>query len=830
MNTPSRRHILASSAGLTLTALAASQTQAAATPPGVAPTSPATSPRETARLDDGWRFHLGHASDPGRDFNFGAEQSTFAKAGSWNWPQAPVAPYYNDADWAPVDLPHDWAIELPFVQPAYLDPNKDDERASHGYKPLGREYPDTSVGWYRHTFTLPASDAGRRLSLEFEGVFRDCRVWVNGYLLTRNSSGYAPFRVDFTDVANIGGLNAVTLRVDASEGEGWFYEGAGVYRHVWLVKTDPLHVPQWGTFVRSTVNGAGATLAVSTEVENQSDVVRHAALVSTVFDPDGKPVGQVHGAVVAEARDTIAADQQITLDKVQLWSLETPRLYRLVTELTADGVVTDRYSTTFGIRTVGFDPDQGVFVNGVHVKIKGTCNHQDHAGVGVAIPDRLQAWRIERLKQMGSNAYRTSHNPPAPALLDACDRLGMLVLDETRRMGSDPEALGELETMIRRDRNRPSVFLWCIGNEEPQEVTAAGGRIAETMKRAVNRLDGTRLITEAMDFGWGGPIGVSQVVDVMGFNYRPTAPAAYHAKFPTKPIILTETGSTVTTRGVYTRDPAHQFTSAYDVEAPPWAQTAEQWWPVCDAAPYSAGGFVWTGFDYRGEPTPFHKWPSVASYFGLMDSCGFAKDEFYYYKAWWDAEPQAHLLPHWTWPGREGKPIDVWCYANVDRVELFLNGKSLGVQPVVKDSHLAWSVPYAPGAIEAHGYRGDKLVVRERRETADDAAKISLVADRTRLAADNADLAVVTIAILDAHGRPAPEAANAVRLTVLGPGRLIGMGNGDPTSHEPDKTDTRRAFKGLAMGLVQARGGAGRIRVRAEADGLDSAEVVLTTG
>ncbi len=829
MSKPSRRSILASSAGLTLAALAAERATAATTP-GVAPTPTAKSPRETTRLDLGWRFRLGHASDPGRDFAFGAIQSGFAKAGSWNWPQAPVAPYYNDADWAAVDLPHDWAIELPFVQPAYVDPNRDDQRASHGYKPLGREYPDTSVGWYRHTFTLPASDAGRRLSLEFEGVFRDCRVWVNGYLLTRNSSGYAPFRVDFTDVANIGGLNAVTLRVDASEGEGWFYEGAGVYRHVWLVKTDALHVPQWGAFVRTTVDGASANAALTTEVANDSDKARDCEVVSTLYDPDGKPVGMARGPLSVPAWSAASLDQQAALANPRLWSIETPVLYRLDTEIVSGGSVVDRYSTTFGIRTIHFDPAQGFFLNGAHVKIKGTCNHQDHAGVGVAIPDRLQAWRIERLKAMGSNAYRTSHNPPAPSLLDACDRLGMLVLDETRRMGSDAEALVELEAMVRRDRNRPSVFLWCIGNEEPQEVTAAGGRIAETMKRLVYRLDGTRPVTEAMDFGWGGALGVSKTLDVMGFNYRPTAPAAYHAKFPDKPIILTETGSTVTTRGVYVRDAAHQFASAYDVEAPPWAQTAQQWWPICDAAPYSAGGFVWTGFDYRGEPTPFHRWPSVASYFGLMDSCGFAKDEFYYYRAWWDAAPMVHLFPHWTWPGQEGKAIDVWVYANVERVEVFLNGKSLGSQPVVKDMHLAWSVPYAPGAIEAHGYIGDRLVVRERRETAGPAARLALSADRIKLAADNADLAVVTISIVDDHGRPVPDAGDQVRLSLSGPGALIGMGNGDPTSHEPDKTDKRRAFKGLAMGLVQVKGSAGRVVVRAEAEGLKGDVLTLTAG
>jgi beta-galactosidase len=330
-----------------------------------------------------------------------------------------------------------------------------------------------------------------------------------------------------------------------------------------------------------------------------------------------------------------------------------------------------------------------------------------------------------------------------------------------------------------------------------------------------------------MNYGWGS--GVSRVIDLVGFNYSPQAIAPFHTANPKTPILLTETASTVTTRGVYVRDPVHQFTTAYDSEAPPWGQTAEQWWPQANENPYVAGGFVWTGFDYKGEPTPFGKWPSVASYFGLMDSCGFAKDQFYYYKGWWDPAPQAHLLPHWTWPGSEGKPIDVWCYANVDRVELFLNHQSLGSKDVVKDGNLAWSVPYAPGAIEAHGYKDGRLVVRDRRETVGAAAKVALSADRTRLTADGADLAVVTIAILDARGRPVPDAADSVRLAVSGPGALIGMGNGDPTSHEPDKTDTRRAFKGLCMGLIQARGPAGRIHVSASAPGLAGSDLTLTT-
>jgi beta-galactosidase len=521
-------------------------------------------------------------------------------------------------------------------------------------------------------------------------------------------------------------------------------------------------------------------------------------------------------------------DHAITLAQPALWSVQTPNLYRLETQILVDGAVVDRYATPFGVRTIRFDPERGFFLNGVSVKLKGTCNHQDHAGVGVALPDRLHEFRIERLKSMGSNAYRSAHNPPAPALLDACDRLGMLVIDENRRMSSDPESLDELERMIRRDRNRPSVILWSIGNEEPHQGNETGARIATTMKRLIERLDGTRLITEAMDAGWGD--GVTRVLDVVGFNYRTQQMDAFHARFPQIPLIGTETGSTVTTRGVYVRDKQRQFPTAYDTEAPWWASTAEGWWPYVDARPYIAGGFIWTGFDYRGEPTPFNRWPSVASYFGVLDSCGFPKDAYYYYKGWWDNAPQAHLLPHWTWPGREGQPIDVWCYANVERVDLLLNGRSLGVKDVVKDGHLAWTVPYAPGVLEARGYRGGRLVVRDRRETAGPPSRLALTADRARLKGDGADVAVVSVEVLDAQGRPAPTAADRVTFDVSGAGDLIGVGNGDPTSHEADKASTRSMFNGLCMALIQSRvGGGSRIRVVATAPGLKGDVLLLAS-
>jgi beta-galactosidase len=790
------------------------------------PAPPATGPRERSRLDHGWRFHLGHAQDPARDFGFGAIQATFAKATDITFD--PARRDYDASTWEPVDLPHDWGVELPYIAPTAIDfLPKADPRASHGYKPLGREFPDTSVGWYRLVVNIPATDQGRRLSLEFDGVFRDCIVFVNGYILTENHSGYAPFRVDFTDVANYGAANVILLRVDASHGEGWFYEGAGVYRPVWLVKTAPVHVPQWGTLVHADIGEDLASLTITTEVANDSDTDRTCEIVSIIYDPKGHAAGQVSGQVAAPAWGGASAKHKLDMAHPILWSVEHPNLYRMETELRVDGVTVDRFETPFGLRTIKFDPQLGFLLNGVSVKLKGTCNHQDHAGVGVAIPDRLHEYRLERLKAMGSNAYRTSHNPASPALLDACDRMGMLVMDETRRMSVDPEALSELERLVRRDRNRPSVIMWSIGNEEPQEGTERGARIAATMKRLINKLDGSRPVTEAMDAAWGD--GVTRVLDVVGFNYRTTQMDPFHAKYPQIPVVATETGSTVTTRGVYVRDERRQFADAYDHEAPWWASTAENWWPYVNARPYIAGGFVWTGFDYRGEPTPFPRWPSVASYFGLMDSCGFAKDEYYYYKAWWNAQPQAHLLPHWNWPGQEGKPIDVWCYANVDRVELFLNGQSLGAKDVIKDRHLAWPVNYAPGVLEARGFKGGRQVVVDKRETAGPPARIVLAADRTRLKADGADLAVVTIQILDRQGRPAPFANDAVKLDVGPVGKLIGMGNGDPTSHEPDKTDTRKAFNGLCMGIVQTRAGqTGRITIQATAEGLEPAALLLT--
>jgi beta-galactosidase len=773
----------------------------------------ASSPRERLLLDFGWRFHLGHASDPARDFGYG-RGAEFSKSGGLF---APSRENFDDSQWQAVGLPHDWAVELPFEKTA------DRNLISHGSKPLGRAYPATSIGWYRRVFEIPAGDFGRRISIEFDGVFRDSMVALNGHFLGRNLSGYAPFRFDVTDFVNYGGRNVLVVRVDATQFEGWFYEGAGIYRHVWLVKTQPVHVAQWGTFVSSRVRAGAATVTIATEVENESAQPQTCRVVTTILDAAGKVVGAATAPPrQIEAWGRAEFKQQIEVAKPALWSVESPYLYRAVTAIEAAGAVTDRLETPFGIRTIRFDAEKGFFLNGKPVVLKGTCNHQDHAGVGSALPDRIQYFRIEKLKEMGSNAYRASHNPPTPELLDACDRLGMLVMDETRTMSSSGEGLSELERMVRRDRNHPCVICWSLGNEEREQGTERGARIVAHMKRVTRKLDPTRPVTVAMNNGWGN--GVSGVVDIQGFNYNERNIDAFRKQFPKLPAVGTETASTVSTRGIYANDREKGYVSAYDVNAVPWGATAETWWKFYRERPYIAGGFVWTGFDYRGEPTPY-AWPCVSSHFGLIDICGFPKDEFYYYQAWWSEKPLLHLFPHWNWS--EGQEVEVWCHTNLERVELFLNGESLGARAVERNTHVAWKVKYAPGVLEARGFQGGQQVLVARRETAGAPAGIVLRPDRAKIAANGEDVSMVEVAVVDSQGRVVPTASNEIVFEVTGSGRLIGVGNGDPSCHEPDKASKRSAFNGLAMAIVQAAKQPGEIRVAAHSPGLAQASVII---
>jgi len=772
-------------------------------------------PRERANFDAGWRFAFGHPSDPAKDFSHGTGYfSYFAKAG---YGDGPADPKFDASAWRELDLPHDWAVEAPF-----------DGRGSHshGYKAVGRNFPERSVGWYRKTFAVPAGDLGRRIAIEFDGVARDSVVWVNGFYLGRQTSGTTGFRYDLTDYLNYGGDNVVAVRADVTMEEGWYYEGAGIYRHVWLAKTAPLHVAPWGTFVSAEVRDdhSAAEVTARATIANDGTAAATFVLEQTILAPDGRTLAtrQLRGLTVAagESQEFSAA---LAVAQPQLWSVETPVLHRLVTVVRdAAGVIVDRCETPFGIRTIRFDPDHGFFLNGRHVLLQGVNLHQDHAGVGAAVPDALVEFRLRRLQEMGCNAIRTSHEPPAPEVLDACDRLGLLVIDENRLMGASPDQLDRLAAMIRRDRNHPSVILWSVGNEEWRiEGNVLGARLTATMQAFARRLDPTRRSTVAISGGWGGS---STTTDVVGYNYiSQSNPDEQHKKFPHQPGVGTEETTTQGTRGIYFDDKprAHLAPLAKGDSG----GNCELGWNYYAARPFLAGLFFWTGFDYRGESTPFG-FPAVSSQFGLMDTCGFPKDSFYYLQSWWTDAPVLHVFPHWNWPDKVGREITVKGYSNHDAVELFLNGASLGKQDMPRNGHLEWKVVYQPGVLEARGYRGGKVVETTRVETTGTPAKLVLTPDRTKIKADGADVVVFAVSTVDAQGRHVPVADNLVKFAVTG-GRIIGVGNGDPSCHESDTGRERSLFNGYAQVIVQAAREPGDIKLRAESDGLPAAETIL---
>lgn len=764
----------------------------------------AISPREKLLFDFDWKFTFGNGNDPSKDLGFGMNQGAFSKTGDFEFATAK----FDDSKWRSLNLPHDWAVELPFVW--------DEELKSHGYKPLGRRYPATSVGWYRRAFNIPVSDKGRRVVLAFDGAFRDALVFVNGCFIGRNDNGYAPFRFDITDFLHYGELNYVVVRMDAAFGDGWFYEGAGIYRHVWLIKHDPLHLGAWESYVRTNVEGQSVTLDLGTVVANAGPAAESARVRWQILDPDGNAVTTASAPAQTVSPDgsaTFTAKAHFT--NPALWSPANPKLYSAIVTVESDGKTIDGEQVSFGVRTIRFDADNGFFLNGEPVKIQGTCNHQDHAGVGAALPDRIQYFRVAVLKEMGCNGVRTSHNMPTPEWVEACDRLGMMMMCETRQMSSSPEGLEQLALMIKRYRNSPSVIIWSMGNEEWYlQKDPSGVAVMADMVRHSHELDPTRLCTAAVNGSYY--TGISKSLDVEGFNYNLNVPDAYHKSHPTQPCLGSETASALATRGIYRTDPMRNWMSAYDVNQPGWGEVAEVWWPFYMARKWLAGGFAWTGFDYRGEPTPYG-WPSISSQFGIVDTCGYPKDTFFYYKSWWGKEPVLHLFPHWNWEGEEGEPISVWAYSNLDSVELFLNGKSLGSKNMPSLSHVEWKVNYEPGVIEARATRNGKVVLTERRETTGKPASIRLTADRNAIHANGEDVAVLRVEVLDAKGRLVPVADDLIVFTVTGPGSVIGVGNGDPNCHESDKGSKRSLFNGLAQVIVQGSKTPGTITIEAKA-------------
>jgi len=746
--------------------------------------------RERVSIDNNWKFALGHATDPNKDFKHGTGYFSYlAKTG---FGDGPASLSFDDRAWRTVNIPHDWAVEMPFDRRA---------SASHGSKTVGPRFPENSVGWYRHQFFIPNTDLGRRIRVEFDGIQRAARVFVNGFLVGEEMNGNVSQSYDVSAYLNYGGNNLIAVRADVSLEAGWYYEGAGINRHTYLLKTNPIHVDQYGTAVTTDVTPEQALVHIATTIVNQQensaiDVLPAVNIkrTHTIVDATGKTVASLSEPTAAlNANEKLTVKDSLAVKNPVLWSLENPYLYKLVTRLENEsGQLIDTYETPFGIRTIRFDANEGFFLNGKHIKLKGSNNHEDHAGVGTALPDALVEFRLQKLKDMGMNAYRASHAPVSPSLLDLADRMGMLVIQENRLMGTNPLHLNALEHMIKRDRNHPSIIMWSLGNEEwGIEGNIKGARITTTMQNFARTLDPSRINTAAISGGWGG---ISATIGAAGVNYIKQANTdQQHKDFPWQIMLGTEETTTQQTRGIYIEDKAKAF-------LPPQINgssggNAESGWQYYAERPYLAGIFYWTGFDYRGETTPY-EFPAIGSQFGILDTCGFPKDGYYYLKSWWTNEPVLHVFPHWNWggprsagphsKGREGELIDVTVNSNSETVELFLNKKSLGTKTMPVNGHLTWQVAYAPGELVARGFSKGKPTQETRVVTTGQAAAIKLTPHKKAVQADGKDVVIFTVSVADAKGNIVPVADNNIQFAIKGAGKIIGVGNGHPSSHEPD--------------------------------------------
>ena len=786
--------------------------------------------RETIRLDDGWKFAFGNAADPKKDFGCGTEYFNYLTKANSIHNEGPYVANFNDSTWQEVKVPHDWVTILPYADVA---------SHSHVYKTVGYKYPETSVGWYRKTINIPANDLGKHIALKFDGIFRNARVWFNGFYMGTEPSGYATQVYDVTEYVNYGGDNLICVRADATLEEGWFYEGAGIYRDAWLLKSAAVSVAPFGTFVYADLKQPydKATIHVETEVNNHSLTTQQCEVSHRLLDADGREVAKSESStIMLRAKQTLNTQLlTLNLSAPHLWSPADPYLYKVETTVKVDGCVTDVYETTTGIRDIEFDTNRGFLLNGQPLKLKGVNLHQDHAGVGAAIPDALQAWRIKQLKKMGCNAYRASHNPMTPALLDICDREGILVIDENRLTGINEEHLRLLERMIKRDRNHPSVILWSNGNEEwGMENTIQGTRIAAAMREYTHLLDPTRHSTIAN----AGGREMVKGLDVVGFNYIVQNDVDNQKKNnPTWKIVGTEETTGCGTRGWYFKDEKYpgRMVSLNRTMEQNYENIIERGWKFYDERPWAAGLFYWTGFDYRGEPNPL-SYPAHDSEFGILDYCGFPKDEAYYLKSWWTDEPVLHIFPHWNLQGHEGEEVEVWAYSNCDEVELTVNGKKLGRQPMPQNGHLKWKAVYQPGRVEATGYKNGKRILTKTIETTKAATKVVLKADRPQIAADGQDMAIVNIELHDQKGRFVPNASPVLTFCLEGDANIIGCGNGDPSylgSDHPDKqpchTFSIPAFNGRAQVLIQSGKLPSTVTLKCTADGLKYGLLTITT-
>lgn len=732
--------------------------------------------RERINFDSSWHFAFGDASSPAKDFGCGTEYFNYLTKAASIHNEGPYSSKFDASGWAEVDLPHDWVVDLPYAGEA---------SHSHGYKTVGYKYPHSSVGWYRKTFTIPEEDYGKHIWVQFDGVFRDSRVWVNGFYLGHEPSGYATSVYDISEYLNYGGENLICVRVDATLEEGWFYEGAGIYRHVWLNKASKLHVAPFGTFVHTASVSQDAWVNIATTVQNMDIVPAEYELRHTLFDASGNVAGSVSmDGETIKGKDSHTVETSLLVNEPHLWSCEDPYLYTLVTEVLCDGKATDVYETVTGIRTIAFDPDRGFILNGEKVNLAGVNMHQDHAGVGSSIPDGLQEWRLMQLKKFGCNAYRSSHNPMTPELLDACDRLGILVIEENRLTGINKEHIDLLGRMIKRDRNHPSIILWSVGNEEwGLEWNVFGKRISESMREYCHLFDPTRPMSAASS---SGPT-ILEPADVAGYNYILQNPVDKHREdYPQRCALGSEETTGCGTRGVYFNPTDGIAKSSVDAgngrmvalnrdkHGPDSIYNCiERGLKFYAERPWLAGLFYWTGFDYRGEPNPM-VFPATSSEFGILDYCGFPKDEAFYLQSCWTDKPMLHILPHWNLDGHEGEKVSVWVYSNCDHVQLTVNGKKLEKKPMPKNGHLEWNTTYSPGSVMAIGWKDGKKVIERVVETASEAVQTEWTDEIV------GDIMVVSARMLDKKGRFVPTACQELEYIVPEGWKILGWGNGDP--------------------------------------------------
>ncbi|MFG6487662.1 beta-galactosidase GalB [Roseateles sp. BYS78W] len=822
---------------------------------GEAVLKPWVLPSANAFIGDASRRHQRPAGHPGGDLGI-------VQAG------------FDDSGWQAVTLPHDWAIAGPFL-------------ADGPHGGMGR-LKSWGAAWYRRKLDIPATDVGRAIFLDVDGAMSYATVWLNGKLVGGWPYGYSSFRLDLTPYVKPGSENQLAIRLDNPPESARWYPGAGLYRKVWLVKTDPVHVGQWGTLVRTPdVSAASATVALDVTVDNQGQRAVRIDVATEVFalDEQGRAQGPavariVRAGVAVAAGGHGLASGTARIAKPRLWGprpQQQPNRYVAVTQLSRDGHVVDRVETRFGIRSLRFDADAGLLVNGQPVRLNGVNNHHDLGSLGAAFNLRAAERQLEILQAMGANAIRMSHNPPDPALLELTDRMGLLVIDEIfdswerKKTPLDFHLIfpdwhePDLRAMLRRDRNHPSIMMWSIGNEVGEQYTGAeGAAIAHELHRIAHEEDPTRPTTTAMNYA-KSDMPLPAEVDVIGLNYQgegirqdaefegtdrirtPPQYPLFHAKFPSKPIFSSETASAFSSRGVYlfpvapanssiTRDgrggdSTTRQVSGYELYAVDFGSSADKVFASLDRHPFVAGEFVWTGFDYLGEPTPYYA--SRSSYSGIVDLAGFPKDRYWLYQSRWRPDlPMAHLLPHWTWPERVGQVTPVHAFTSGDEAELFLNGRSLGRRKKgAFEYRLRWDdVVYEPGELKLVTYRDGKPWATTSVVTAGTAAGLALEADRTDIAADGRDLSFVMLRVVDAQGRTVPRADTRIRFSLDGPGDIVATDNGDATSFEPFPSTTRKAFSGQALAIVRGRPGAGgTLTLRAEADGFAPTRLTLQT-